>query len=119
EGIKEVRVPDVGGAEAVEVIEISVASGDQIVKDEALLVLESDKASMDIPSPYTGVVSDLKVKVGDKLSEGDLIALIQSEKSDSDVKDAGSDVSSGASSAKKGASAQAERVNQAEAKASP
>lgn len=119
EGIKEVRVPDVGGAEAVEVIEISVASGDQIVKDEALLVLESDKASMDIPSPYTGVVSDLKVKVGDKLSEGDLIALIQSEKSDSDAKDAGSDVSSGASSAKKGASAQAERVNQAEAKASP
>ncbi len=75
--VKELRVPDLGGAKGVEVIEISVAEGDAVAKDDAVLVLESDKASMDIPSPYTGVIAELKTKVGDKLDENDLIALIK------------------------------------------
>lgn len=77
EVLQEVRVPDVGGASEVEVIEVSVTKGSRVEVDDALLVLESDKASMDIPSPFSGVVTELNVKVGDKLGEGDLIALIQ------------------------------------------
>ena len=87
-GMKEVHVPDVGGVEEVEVIEVSVSAGDRVAKDDSLLVLESDKASMDIPSPFSGVVAELKVKVGDKLGEGDLIALIHAEESDAGSKDA-------------------------------
>lgn len=98
--MKEVHVPDVGGAEEVEVIEVSVAAGDRVKVDDTLLVLESDKASMDIPSPFSGLVTDLKVKVGDKLGEGDLIALIQSEESDVSAKQAMSKVDSGLSQSK-------------------
>lgn len=75
----EVHVPDLGGAAEVEVIELSIAKGDSIQVDDALVVLESDKASMDIPSPYTGRVLELKVAIGDKLSEGDLLAVIEAQ----------------------------------------
>jgi len=73
----EVRVPDVGGAEEVEVIEISVQVGAKVDVDDALLVVESDKASMDIPSPCAGNVLELKISVGDKVGEGDLIAIVE------------------------------------------
>jgi len=72
---KEVLVPDVGG-EGVEVIEILVSEGDNVEAEDALVTVESDKASMDIPAPFAGTVKSLKVKVGDKISEGDLLALI-------------------------------------------
>lgn len=75
--VYELCVPDLGGAKGVEVIEISVAEGDVVAQDDTVLVLESDKASMDIPSPFAGIVKEIKVKVGDKLEENDLIALIQ------------------------------------------
>lgn len=68
-----VSVPDIGGADGVEVIEISVAVGDSVEKEQAIVVLETDKASMDIPCPVDGTVTALKVKVGDKISEGDAL----------------------------------------------
>ncbi|MDZ7925268.1 MAG: dihydrolipoyllysine-residue acetyltransferase [Marinagarivorans sp.] len=68
--IETINIPDIGGAEGVDVIEVCVAVGDTIEVDTGLLVLESDKASMDIPSPKAGVVTKVLVKEGDKVSEG-------------------------------------------------
>ena len=68
-----VSVPDIGGAEGVDVIEISVAVGDTVEQEQAIVVLETDKASMDIPCPVEGTVTGLKVNVGDKVSEGDAL----------------------------------------------
>lgn len=73
----EVRVPDIGESEGVEIIEILVAVGDQIEAESPLITLESDKATMDVPAPQAGVVAELKVKVGDKVSENDLILILQ------------------------------------------
>ncbi|MCH8501309.1 MAG: dihydrolipoyllysine-residue acetyltransferase [Aliidiomarina sp.] len=78
---KEVLVPDVGG-EGVEVIEILVSEGDTVEAEDSLVTVESDKASMDIPAPFAGTVKSLKVKVGDKISEGDLLALIAAASED-------------------------------------
>ena len=75
----EIKVPDIGGANKVDVIEVLVKVGDQIEIDTPLITLESDKASMEIPSTSAGVVSKIKVKVGDKVSEGDVIILATSE----------------------------------------
>jgi dihydrolipoamide dehydrogenase len=74
--IEEVRVPAMGDFQQVEVIEIQVAPGDNIDAEASLITLESDKASMDVPSPVAGKVEEIKVKVGDKISQGDLIALV-------------------------------------------
>lgn len=71
---KGVVVPDLGGSEQVEVIEVLVSEGSQVESEQTLIVLESDKATMEIPSSETGVLKALKVKVGDKVSSGDLIA---------------------------------------------
>ncbi len=72
-----VTVPDIGGAKNVDVIELLVSPGDKVAVDSSLLTLESDKASMEIPSPYAGVVREIKVKVGDKVSEGSAIVAIE------------------------------------------
>ncbi len=72
---KEVFAPDVGGE--VEIIEVLVSPGDSLNAEDALFTVESDKASMDIPAPFAGVVAELKVKVGDKINEGDLLALFE------------------------------------------
>ncbi|MDC8803089.1 dihydrolipoyllysine-residue acetyltransferase [Halomonas pacifica] len=74
---KEVRVPDLSGSSDVPVIEIAVAVGDEVDEEDALVTLESDKASMDVPSPYKGKLVELSVKEGDTLSEGDLIGIIE------------------------------------------
>lgn len=71
--LHEVKAPDVGGE--VEVIEILVSPGDEVAVEQSLLTVESDKATMDIPAPIAGVVAELKVTVGDKIKEGDLLAL--------------------------------------------
>jgi pyruvate/2-oxoglutarate dehydrogenase complex dihydrolipoamide acyltransferase (E2) component len=68
--IKELNLPDIGGFESVEIIELHVAVGDKVKKEDPILTLESDKATMDIPSPYNGTISELSVAVGDKISEG-------------------------------------------------
>ena len=70
--IKQVCVPDIG-AENVPVIEVAVSVGDRVAKDDGIITLESDKASMEVPSPFDGKVVALKVKEGDELSNGDLV----------------------------------------------
>lgn len=76
--LKEVFVPDIGGDE-VQVIEICAAVGDTLAADASIITVESDKATMDIPAPFAGVLAELKVAVGDKVSEGTLIAMMQAE----------------------------------------
>ncbi|MBU2887335.1 pyruvate dehydrogenase complex dihydrolipoyllysine-residue acetyltransferase [Gilvimarinus agarilyticus] len=75
--IESVKVPDIGGSENVDVIEISVAVGDTVELDDSLVVLETDKASLEVPSTVAGVVKAIKVKEGDKVSEGDLVVEIE------------------------------------------
>ena len=79
--LENVLVPDIGGEAAVDVIEILVKPGDTIEKDSPLITLESDKATMEIPSSCAGVVSEVKVKIGDKVAEGDLILTCNAEAS--------------------------------------
>jgi len=71
--IKDVLVPDIGEFDAVEVIEVLVKSGDAVSVEDPLLTMESDKASMDVPSPFSGTVKTIKIKAGDKVSQNDLI----------------------------------------------
>lgn len=73
----ELRVPDIGGGADVEVIEISVAVGDRIEVEDAVIVLETDKATMEIPATDAGVVMSMNLAVGDKVSEGDLILTLE------------------------------------------
>ncbi|MSQ19305.1 MAG: dihydrolipoyl dehydrogenase [Betaproteobacteria bacterium] len=72
----EVKVPDIGDFKSVDVIEILVKSGDRVEKEQSLITLESDKATMEIPSPAAGVVGDIKVKVGDQIAEGAVILML-------------------------------------------
>jgi dihydrolipoyl dehydrogenase len=74
--VTEVRVPDIGDFKDVEVIEVLVKPGDAVAKEQSLITLESDKATMEIPSPAAGVVQELKVKVGDKVSQGAAILTV-------------------------------------------
>jgi len=76
-GKVEVRIPDLGDSRDVPVIELLVKDGDSVEKDQSLLVLESDKATMEVPSPAAGIVRDLKVKLGDKLSKGDVVCMLE------------------------------------------
>jgi pyruvate dehydrogenase E2 component (dihydrolipoamide acetyltransferase) len=75
--IIEVTVPDIGGDTDVEVIEVLVAVGDSIEAEAGLITLETDKATMDVPSPQAGVVKELKIKVGDKVSQGSLVLMLE------------------------------------------
>jgi pyruvate dehydrogenase E2 component (dihydrolipoamide acetyltransferase) len=75
--LKEAHVPDIGDFEGIPVIEILVAVGDTVARDQGLVTLESDKATMEVPSPFAGVVREIKVKLGDSVSEGALVALIE------------------------------------------
>ena len=77
-------VPDIGGAEGAEVVELLVAVGDVIELEQSLIVLESDKASMEIPASHAGVVVELKMAVGEQLSEGDAILVLDTSATDSD-----------------------------------
>lgn len=78
-GVEVVNVPDIGGAEGVDVIEVAVAVGDTVVEGDSIIVLETDKASMEIPAPKSGVVKSLSIKEGDTVSEGDLILELEVE----------------------------------------
>lgn len=75
----EIKVPDIGDYSDVPVIEVLVAVGDSVAKDQGLVTLESDKATLEVPSSAAGVVKELKVKVGDILSEGALVLLLETE----------------------------------------
>ncbi|MDQ1120392.1 MULTISPECIES: dihydrolipoyllysine-residue acetyltransferase [Pseudoxanthomonas] len=74
---QEARVPDIGDYSDVPVIEVLVSVGDTVQKDQGLITLESDKATLEVPAAFGGVVKELKVKVGDTLSEGSVVALIE------------------------------------------
>jgi pyruvate dehydrogenase E2 component (dihydrolipoamide acetyltransferase) len=76
--IVEVKVPDIGDFKDVPVIELLVKVGDTVKAEDSLLTLESDKATMDVPSPVSGVVTEIKLKIGDRVAEGSLVALIDS-----------------------------------------
>jgi len=80
--IQDILVPDIGNFDSVDVIEVLVKVGDSVAKEDSLITVESDKASMDIPSPFSGVVKEVKMKVGDKVAQGSLIITM-------DVTDAG------------------------------
>src|ERR1700735_1078257 len=71
---KEIRLPDIGDFKDVPIIDILVAPGQSVRKAETILTLESDKASMDVPAPEDGVIGEIRVKVGDKVTQGDLLA---------------------------------------------
>jgi len=73
----EVKVPDIGGFKDVPIIEVLVKPGDAVKREDSLVTLESDKATMEVPSPATGVVKEIKVKVGDKVSEGALVLTME------------------------------------------
>jgi dihydrolipoamide dehydrogenase len=79
----EVLVPDIGNFDSVDVIEVLVKAGDTIAKEDSLVTVESDKASMDIPSSQAGVVKEVKIKVGDKVAKGSLVLLLEATASDS------------------------------------
>ena len=75
----EIKVPDVGDFDAVEIIEVLIAEGDTVEVNQDIITLESDKAAMEIPSPTAGVIKEIKVAVGDKVKEGDAVAEVNSE----------------------------------------
>ena len=75
-----ISVPDIGDFKDVEIIEVLVKPGDSIKKNDPIVTLESDKSSVEVPSPYEGKISELKVKIGDKVSEGSVLAVLEGEK---------------------------------------
>ncbi|ENW0394340.1 FAD-dependent oxidoreductase, partial [Neisseria gonorrhoeae] len=75
----ELKVPDIGGHENVDIIAVEVNVGDTIAVDDTLITLETDKATMDVPAEVAGVIKEVKVKVGDKISEGGLIVVVEAE----------------------------------------
>ena len=82
----EIKVPDIGDFKDVEIIEILVKAGDSVKNDASVLVLESDKATMEIPSPSAGTVRELKVKVGDKVSQGTLFMMLETAAAEQQAK---------------------------------
>lgn len=78
---KEVKVPDIGNFKDVEVIEVMVKAGDKLTPEQGLITLETDKAAMDVPAPFAGTVKSVKVKKGDKVSEGSLVLIMDAEES--------------------------------------
>jgi len=84
---KDVKVPDIGDFEEVDVIDVYVSAGAEVAKEDPLICLESEKASMDIPSPYAGKVVDVAVSNGDKVSEGDTICRMEVEGAEDDEED--------------------------------
>ena len=77
ETVLEVKVPDIGDFTNVDVIEVMVKPGDTVGVDDPLIAIESEKATMEVPAPQGGVVKDIKVKLGDKVSEGSLILTLE------------------------------------------
>jgi pyruvate dehydrogenase E2 component (dihydrolipoamide acetyltransferase) len=96
--IKQVLVPDIGDYKDVSIIEVMVKAGDTIKAEDNLVTLETDKAAMEVPSPYAGVIKEIKVKVGDKVSQGSLILLLESSAA-ADVPPAGEPAAAVATSA--------------------
>ncbi|MBL4656413.1 MAG: E3 binding domain-containing protein, partial [Flavobacteriales bacterium] len=77
--IEDIIVPDIGGADDVEVIEILVKPGDKVQEEDSIITLEGDKATMEVPTTVGGVIKEIKVKIGDLVSEGTVILTIEAE----------------------------------------
>ena len=90
---QEIKVPDIGDFDAVEIIEVLVAEGDTVEKEQALITLESDKATLEVPSTVAGKITELKVAEGDSVSEGDVIAMVEAAEAEdeSEAEDAEAD----------------------------
>jgi pyruvate dehydrogenase E2 component (dihydrolipoamide acetyltransferase) len=110
---KEARVPDIGGFDDVPVIEVLVKVGDTVAQDQGMVTLESDKATMEVPAPFAGVIKELKVAVGGTLSEGDVVAMIEPAREG----DAGSDQATSGSDDDTGVDAKARKDDEAVGKA--
>ena len=109
--LTEVKVPDIGDANGVDVIEVLVSVGDEIGIDDGLIVLETDKATMEVPSSDAGVVKSVEIKVGDKVSEGDLILKIEAateQESEPEAEDDSSEEQASSEPAEEEASQQAD-----------
>ncbi len=74
---REIRLPDIGDFKDVPVVDVHIKPGQKVAKEEVILTLESDKATLDVPAPEAGVIGEVKVKVGDKVSEGALLATLE------------------------------------------
>ena len=83
--MSEVAIPDIGDAEDVEVIEICVSAGDEVAADDALIVIESDKASMEVPAPFAGAVEEVLVALGDRVNAGDPIVRVAGQAGDEEA----------------------------------
>src|SRR5699024_8690310 len=81
---QEIKVPDIGDFDAVEVIEVLVAKGDTVDVEQPLITLESDKATLEVPTTVAGTIAELRVKEGDQVSEGDVIALLEAGDAESE-----------------------------------
>ncbi|MDD5611404.1 MAG: dihydrolipoyl dehydrogenase, partial [Gallionella sp.] len=75
----EVKVPDIGGFKDVAVIEVLVSAGESVAAEQSLITLETDKASMEVPCPAAGIIREMKIKVGDKVSEGSVILMLETQ----------------------------------------
>jgi pyruvate dehydrogenase E2 component (dihydrolipoamide acetyltransferase) len=115
----EVRVPDIGDFDQVDVVEVLVEPGKRVEADESLITLESEKASMDVPAPSAGVVKQVSVKVGDKVGEGDLIVTMEEEGAAADQPKEAPKAERPAAPAKAEAPAKKEAPAKAEAPAQP
>ena len=99
----EVLVPDIGGFKDVSVIEVFVKDGQQIEKEAALITLETEKAAMDVPAPAAGRITQVKIKQGDKVSEGSLILLLEPAGADAAAAPPADNKSGAAPATRKGA----------------
>ena len=115
----EVKVPDIGDFKDVPVIEVLVKPGDRVEKEDSLVTLESDKATMDVPSPEAGVVKELKVKIDDKVSEGSLILTLDSAAGEAAQQKPAADKKAAAPAAVAAAKAPEEKAAAAQAAATP
>src|SRR6056297_3279287 len=88
---QEIKVPDLGGADEVEVIEITVSAGDTVEEEDPILTVESDKASVELPSPGAGKITKITVKVGDKVKEGDVVGMMEAGDQSGGSEDSGGD----------------------------
>ncbi|MDZ7770734.1 MAG: biotin/lipoyl-containing protein [Woeseiaceae bacterium] len=88
---KDITVPDLGDFSDVEVIEVLVGAGDTVAREDGLITLETDKATMDIPSPEDGVIDEITVKVGDRVSSGDTIQCMRAAQNSGDSDDGAGD----------------------------
>ncbi|WP_178861577.1 dihydrolipoyl dehydrogenase [Thiomicrorhabdus cannonii] len=112
--IVEIRVPDIGDFAAVEVIELLVAEGDEVIQDDSMLTLESDKATMEIPAPHAGRIVELNIAVGDKVSEGSLIGKMEIANADSVAANVEASVAATAAPAEEAPKAEAPKAVSAE-----